>query len=152
MRREKVEGQQKGAGGMGFVPYLYFQGNCAEALNWYAGIFGGTVSLLRYKDAPELPPEMTGSDLVVNGVLDVGGAVLMASDFPPGMDGRPQAAVSVSYAADSDAEGEALFERLSEGGTLAFRWNTTYWARGAVGMVRDRFGTHWVISGPQRPF
>lgn len=120
MRREKVEGQQKGAGGMGFVPYLYFQGNCAEALDWYAGIFGGTVSLLRYKDAPDLPPEMAGSELVVNGVLDVDGAVLMASDFPPGMDGRPQTAVSVSYAAATDAEGEALFERLSEGGRWFF--------------------------------
>lgn len=134
---------------MGFEPYIHFQGTCAEALGWYAEIFGGKVHLMRYREAPDMPPEMAASDLIMHGEMVVNGKRLMASDYPPGMDGAKQLSVSVSYAIDDEPAGRELFEKLSEGGTLIMAWQPTFWAEG-FGMVRDRFGTHWMISGPAK--
>ena len=72
---------------MSFIPYLHFDGTCAEAMQFYADLFGATeVQILRYTDAPEtegLPP----SDRVMYSHIMLGDACLMASDQPPACPG-----------------------------------------------------------------
>lgn len=53
-----------------FDPYIHFQGNCAEAMAFYAGVFGGRLVLSRYWDMPDAPAGMAGSDLVLHSVLN----------------------------------------------------------------------------------
>lgn len=134
---------------MSFDPYIHFQGNCRAALSAYQAIFGGDLSIMTYAEAPDAPDAMKGSDLVMHATLALGGRSLMASDFPPGMAGDPQAGVSISHEAAGVAEGRAIFDRLSEGGTVLMDFGPTFWSDG-FGMLKDRFGTHWMISAPWR--
>ena len=135
---------------MAFDPYLHFQGNCTEAMQWYAGLFGGELFIMRFNEAPDMPPEMAGSDKVMHAALKVNGRMLMASDYPPGMAGEPQNAVSISHSAPSFADGKLLFDKLVDGGTVDMAYEQTFWADG-FGMLRDKFGTHWMVSGPDKP-
>ena len=130
---------------MGPLPYLHFQGTCAEALGFYAEIFGAPPPMLmRYSEAPE-DAGMPRSDRVMHGELILGDGKLMASDFPEGIEGDPQKAVSVMYPAPDVETGRRLFERLGDGGDEIMSYGPTFWSQG-FGMVRDRFGTHWMIS------
>lgn len=135
-------------GVMSFDPYLHFQGNCAEAMAFYAKVFGTEVAfMMRYRDMPEAVGPMAESDLVMHAALSVNGRVLMASDFPPGMAGDPQQAVSVSHSEPDFDSGRRIFEALLEGGDEIMAYQPTFWAQG-FGMLKDRFGTHWMVSGP----
>jgi PhnB protein len=134
---------------MSFDPYIHFQGNARAALETYARIFGGTVEISTYAEAPDPPPEMRGSDLVMHGTLRLGERNLMASDFPPGMGGDPQQAVSISHEAASEVKARQVFDALAEGGEVVMAYQPTFWSDG-FGMVKDRFGTHWMISSPWR--
>ncbi len=130
---------------MSFVPYIHFRGNCAEAMNFYAEIFGTeTPVIMRYRDAPaseEVPP----SDRVMHAEIVLGNGKLMASDFPEGMPGDPQQAVSIMHPVSDPEAGQRLFDRFAEGGKIIMPFGPTFWSRG-FGMVRDRFGTHWMIA------
>lgn len=133
---------------MSFDPYLHFPGTCAEALAFYADLFGGRVELMRYADAPDMPPELAGSDRIMHGSVYVGDRALMASDYPPGMAGDAQAAVSIMHETPDLARAKVIFDRLAnEGGAVIMPFEATFWSPG-FGMVKDRFGTHWMISGP----
>ena len=71
--------------------------------------------------------------------------VLMASDYPPGMAAEAQAAVSLMTVADTVAEGQRLFNALSDHGHVVQDYGPSFFSRG-FGMVTDRYGTHWMIS------
>lgn len=101
---------------MTFDPYLHFQGNARAALEAYREIFGGTVEITTFAEMPEAPAEMRASDGVMHGTLRTDGGSLMASDFPPGMAGDPQKAVSISHEAASAAEARRIFDALAQGG------------------------------------
>ena len=126
-------------------PYIHFQGNCAEALAAYAEIFGGTgLQIMRYADAPGLPDEMK-SDRVIHGQLTIDDGTLMASDYPAGMEGDPQKAVSVMQSAPDVDTARRWFDRLADGGEVVQSFAPSFFSPG-FGMVKDRFGTHWMIS------
>jgi PhnB protein len=131
---------------MATMPYIHFQGRCAEALAFYAEALGGTdLSMMRYDEGPDVPAEWKGTDRVMHGQLRLGEDLLMASDFPPGMEGDPQRAFSVMQTfADPDST-RAAFDRLREGGDVIQDFGPTFFSRG-FGMLRDRFGTHWILS------
>lgn len=135
---------------MATAPYLHFQGTCAEALAFYAHVFGGTVTMMPYAEMPGAPAEWAGSAHVMHGQVTMPGGILMASDFPPGFEGDPQKAVSVMQTIPELGTARAAFERLlGEGGDLIDDFKETFFAEG-FGMVRDRFGTHWIISTEPR--
>jgi PhnB protein len=134
---------------MSFDPYLHFQGNCRAAMEAYRELFGGTLEISTFGEMPDAPPELQGSDLVMHSTLRVGDRNLMASDFPPGEAGDPQQAVTISHEAGSDAEARRLFAALSKGGAVLMDYQPTFWSDGFA-MLKDRFGTHWMISAPWR--
>ncbi|UWQ19998.1 VOC family protein [Jannaschia sp. W003] len=130
------------------TPYLHFRGTCAEAFRFYEGVFGGTLSLQRYGDAPEPLPFAGPEDAarVLHAELRGEGWTLMGSDFTFAVEGDPQKAVSIARTVADLATGAALFEALeADGGAPAVPWGPTFFAPG-FGMVRDRFGTHWMIT------
>lgn len=134
---------------MAFDPYLHFQGNCREAMQTYAEVFGGALQLMTYGEAPGATPEGPGADRIMHSTLIVGARSLMASDFPPGMDGEPQQSVSISHEAADEATALGVFDALAAGGAVIMPFSPTFWSDG-FGMVKDRFGTHWMISSPWR--
>ncbi len=134
---------------MSFDPYLHFGGDCRAAMTAYRAVFGGDLQMSTYAEAPDAPPSMKGSDLIMHAALTVGDRMLLASDFPPGMPAEAQAAVTISHIAPSEAEGRRLFDLLVAGGTTVMPYAPTFWSDG-FGMLKDRFGTHWMVSAPWR--
>jgi len=128
------------------LPYIHFQGQCAEALAFYAQVFGGTnLQIMRYADGPDAPPEWKASSHVMHGQVTLYDGTLMASDYPPGLEGDPQKGFSVMQSAPDVATARGVFDQLMEGGAVIQPFGPTFFSPG-FGMVRDRFGTHWIIS------
>lgn len=134
---------------MSFDPYIHFQGNCRAAMAAYQALFGGRLEVMGYDLAPDATDEMKASALVMHSALHLDGRMLLASDFPPGHTGEPQAAVTISHIAPTDAEARRVFAALAEGGAVIMDYQPTFWSDG-FGMLKDRFGTHWMISAPWR--
>lgn len=128
------------------MPCVHFQGNCAAALTFYAEVFGGTdLQMMRYADGPEAAPAWKDSDRIMHGQVTIYDGTIMASDYPPGVEGAAQAGVSVMQTAPDVATGRKVLDRLCEGGAVIEPYAATSFSPG-FGMVKDRFGTHWIIS------
>lgn len=128
------------------MPYIHFQGHCAEALSFYADVFAAPdLSMMRYADAPDMDDTMRDPTRIIHGQLTLPDGVLMASDYPPGVTGDPQAGVSIMTMADTVAEGQRVFTALSDGGAVIQDFGSTFFSRG-FGMLKDRYGTHWIVS------
>ena len=127
------------------LPYIHFQGRCAEALAFYAEVFGGSgLELTRYDDSPEAHEAWKGSGRVMHGQITLPDGLMMGSDFPPGTEGDPQKAVSAMQSMPDTASARSAFDRLLEGGDVILPFGPNFFSPG-FGMVRDRFGTHWMI-------
>ena len=129
-------------------PYLFFDGRCEEAIEFYRKTLGADVDMLmRWKDAPESPPEGAippGSDnKVMHAKLRIGDTAVMASDGR--CSGAPQfQGFALSVGASSDAEAKKLFDALSAGGQVQMPLGKTFFAS-SFGMVADKFGVSWMV-------
>jgi PhnB protein len=116
---------------------------------FYAEVFGGTdLSLMRYGDNPMEGME-TMADRIMHSDLKIDGALLMAADSPMGQDQAP-GNVSVMHDPADVESGKRKFDRLAEGGEVTMPFQKTFWSPG-FGMVRDRFGIHWMFSTQPSP-
>ena len=129
-------------------PYLFFDGRCEEALEFYRAALGAEVTMLmRFKENPEpMPPDMCppgSDDKVMHASFTIGETTLMASD---GMNkGSPVfQGFSLSLSVPSDAEAQRLFTALSAGGKVQMPLGRTFYAS-SFGMVADHFGVSWMI-------
>ncbi|KPF70162.1 3-demethylubiquinone-9 3-methyltransferase [Bosea sp. AAP35] len=132
---------------MKIAPYLMFDGNCREAFTAYEMILGGRIeAMMDHRGTPvegHVPPEWL--DKILHACLELDGQMLMASDAPPARSDGPMRSVSVSVSVPEVAEAERIFAALSEGATIQMPLEETFWAP-RFGMLRDRFGTNWMIS------
>ena len=138
---------------MSFDPYLHFQGRCREAFEFYRQVFGGTLEMMPYSANPDWPadaPEaLRRSDHILHACLTLpDGRMLMGSDFPETMEGERQQAVSILHVAPDLPRAQEVFFRLEgRGGEVISAFQPTFFSTG-FGMVKDRFGTQWMVSGP----
>ena len=129
--------------------YLFFNGRCEEAIEFYKRALGAEVlMLMRNKESPEpSPPGMLppGSEnKVMHATIRVGSSNLMLSDGR--CDGNPVFnGFSLSLNAASVAEAERLFAALADGGAVQMPLAKTFWSP-RFGMVADRFGVGWMVS------
>jgi PhnB protein len=129
-------------------PYLFFDGRCEEAIEFYRRTLGAEVTmLLRYKDSPEpvqpgmIPPG--AENKVMHSNFRVGETDIMASDGH--CLGKPSfQGFSLSVAAKSDADADRLFAALADGGQVQMPLGKTFFAS-RFGMVADRFGVGWMV-------
>jgi PhnB protein len=133
---------------MTIEPYLFFNGHCQEAIEFYQNALGAEVSMLmRYKDSPEPPPPgmvPAGWDnKIMHSHLRVGNANIMASDG--GSEGLNFQGFSLSLAVANEAEAKRVFEALSDGGQVRMPLTKTFWSP-CFGMVADRFGVGWMVT------
>ena len=132
---------------MRIEPYLFFEGRCEEALEFYRKAVGAKVdALIRYKDSPEPPPPGTPApppEKVMHALVRIGDATLMASDGNCGGTSRFQG-FSLTLNAKDDAEAQRLFAGLGEGGKISMPLSPTFFAS-SFGMLTDRFGMGWMV-------
>jgi len=134
---------------MSVNPYIFFNGQCAEAFKYYARIAGGIIeTMMPHGGTPaesHVPPEW--KDKIMHARMTIGGGVLMASDAPPGHYNKPQG-FSVSLQAKTVAEGERIFNALADGGKVNMPFQKTFWSPG-FGMLVDRYDIPWMINCEQ---
>ena len=129
-------------------PYLFFDGRCEEAVEFYRSTLGAEVAMLmRFKDSPEahepgmVPPG--AGDKVMHASLRIGETTVLASDGR--CEGRPSfQGFSLSLTVPDDPEAERLFAALADGGQVQMPLTKTFFAS-RFGMVADRFGVSWMI-------
>ena len=130
-------------------PYLNFNGNARQALEFYRSVFGGNLTLSTFADlgAAGTPD----ADRIMHGQLETeAGYTIMAADVTSDMEFHPMAGASVSLSGD---DGEALhgyWEQLSANGTTTMPLAKQAWGD-EFGMCVDSFGVPWLvnISAPQ---
>jgi PhnB protein len=130
--------------------YLFFSGNCAEALEFYKTALGAEIEMMmRYDEAPEPPPPgrlAPGFERkVMHASFRVGATRIMASDGC-GPDGEFNG-FSLSLSIADEAGAEKYFAALAEGGKVTMPLGPTFWSP-RFGMVEDKFGIGWMVSVP----
>lgn len=127
-------------------PYLFFNGNCREALTFYQKHIGGELQVMTYGEIPggQYPPGL--EHYVMHGALTQGSLMFMASDS---MDQEQRiqfgSSVQLTLSVDTLADAERLFNALGAGGKVDMPLEETFWAK-RFGAVTDRFGIKWMIN------
>jgi PhnB protein len=131
--------------------YLFFDGRCEEALEFYRRALGAeTTMLMRFKDSPEPPPPgcaPSSDNKVMHSSFRIGDTTIMASDGramgKPNFDG-----FSLSLSVANEAEADRRFNALADGGEVIMPLGKTFFSP-RFGMVTDRFGVKWMVIMPQ---
>lgn len=129
-------------------PYLFFDGRCEEALEFYRKALGAEVTaLIRNKESPEPPPPgmlpPDSENKVLHSNLRIGETMVMASDG--NCRGKPSfQGFSLSLTAPNQAEAKRMFTALADGGQVQMPLTKTFFSP-CFGMVADRFGVAWMI-------
>jgi PhnB protein len=132
---------------MPVTPYLFFDGRCEEAIEFYKKAVGAKVDMLmRFKDAPVQKSDMCApgsEEKIMHSCLNIGGTAVMASDGRA--QGKPEfKGFCLSVEAKSEAEADRMFGALADGGKVEMPLAKTFFAK-RFGMVADRFGVGWMI-------
>ena len=133
---------------MPIVPYLFFNGCCEEAIEFYEKALGAEdLMLMRYKESPEPPPPgmvPAGWDnKIMHTNLRIGNATLMASDGCS--EGLNFQGFSLSLTVASETAAQRAFAALADGGEVRMPLTKTFWSP-CFGMLADRFGVGWMVS------
>ena len=127
--------------------YLFFDGKCQEALDYYVSALGAKVEMaMKFKDSPAPPDQKmapVSGDNIMHASFRIGDTVVMASDgFGKGKPTFQGFALSLSVA--SDAEADRKFSALAKGGRIDAPLSKTFFSSN-FGMVADRFGVPWMV-------
>jgi PhnB protein len=126
-------------------PYLFFDGRCAEAIDFYKQAVGAEIAMLmRWKDAPDKSMCTEANvDKVMHSSMRIGEATVMMSDGRN--TGRPEfKGFALSLLPSSPAEAEKLFNALAAGGSVTMPLGKTFFSP-SFGMLADKFGVSWMI-------
>ncbi len=127
-------------------PYLHFNGNAEEALEYYRTALGGDVEIMRWKGSPaecHAPPEW--GNKVLHGALRSPLGVIMASDGSPQNAAKPGDNVSITIQVDNEAQADAIFAKLSDGGQISMALDKTFFSD-KFGITVDKFGIGWMVN------
>jgi len=128
---------------------LTFNGQCEAAFKFYEQCLGGKiVTMLTYRNSP-MAKQVSSEwlDKILHTTLNVDDTVLMGCDTPP-EHFQEAKGISVVIGIAEPANAERIFHALAEGGIVQMPIQQTFWAV-RFGMLRDRFGTPWMINCEQ---
>jgi PhnB protein len=131
-------------------PYLFFSGNCEDALNFYQSIFGGEiVEVSRFKDMPsDVREESTiGSEhdnRIMHATFKSPSLNFMASDGRPGKQ-YGEGPISLCIGTSDASEAQRLFDSLAQGGNVEMPLADSFWGA-KFGMLTDKFGIDWMVN------
>jgi PhnB protein len=130
---------------MQLIPYVIFQGNCEEALNFYAKALGGAIGQIsRYGDIPGGDTHGQDPNWIMHTQFSFDGNILfMASDGPN--DAKDSGMVSLSLNFKDAGSIQNVFSKLSDGGTVTMPLQDTFWGA-TFGMLKDKYGIKWMLN------
>jgi PhnB protein len=130
---------------MKLYTYLNYGGNCRQAFEFYAEHLGGTItSLTTHGELPgssEIPPEWR--DAVLHARIEIGETIVLGADIPPDRF-QPMRSAYLTLMLDSVDEAERIHALLADGGQIFMPMAETFFAH-RFSMLRDRFGTSWML-------
>jgi PhnB protein len=128
-------------------PYISFQGNAREAMEFYESVFGGKLELTTFKEGGMPATPETENHIMHAMLVSDGGLTLMGSDAPEvgGYTYQKGTNISISLSGDNEAELTGYFEKLSAGGEVAEPLVKAPWGD-TFGMVTDKFGIFWMVN------
>jgi PhnB protein len=136
---------------MKLLTYLNYGGNCRQAFEFYAAHLGGRItSLVTHGEMPgagDVPPDRR--DAVLHARIDLGGTTILGADVPADRF-QPMRSAYLSLLLDSSEEAERVYALLSEGGQIFMPMEETFFAH-RFAMLRDRFGTSWMLLHERAP-
>lgn len=125
-------------------PYISFDGNARDALEFYKEVFGGTLTMSTFGDLGA--DHGDDADKIMHGMLETdAGYTLMAADTPPGTEHRPGDNITVSLSGDDAAELRRYWESLSADGNVTVALEKQMWGD-EFGSCVDRFGISWLVN------
>jgi PhnB protein len=126
--------------------YLYFTGNCHQAMEFYKSIFGGELTMQTFGEIPgDKPAEMANmNDKIMHARLTGGLISFMASD---GTRQEPysQGRISLSLGGSDEEKLREIFDRLAEGGKVTSPLKKEFWGD-IFGSLTDQFGIDWMVN------
>lgn len=135
---------------MKVIPYLNFDGRCADALAFYEKCLGGKTRMkMTWGESPMGAKMPQWKDKIIHATFVLDGQEIGAADSPPEYYQKPQG-LSVTLNIDAPAEAERVFQALSENGKVSMPIQETFWAR-RFGMCTDQFGIPWMINCGKQP-
>ncbi len=132
--------------------YLFFDGTCAEAMRFYERTLGGKIEMMMTHAQSPMGAQASAANAnrILHARLVIDGHALMASDAMAGEPYGGMKGFKLSLGYRTVAEARKAFDALAAGGKVDMPMEKTFWAE-AFGMVVDRFGTPWMVSGPAVP-
>ena len=122
--------------------YVNYHGTCEEAFRFYEQHLGGRITgIVRHGEQPNPNVTADWQEKVLHARIEIGGTVLMGADIPKA---EPMRSAYLSLSLDSDGEAERVYALLSEGGQVFMKMEQTPFAS-RFAMLRDRFGTSWML-------
>ncbi len=130
--------------------YLNYPGTCLEAFRFYEAHLGAKLLMVtKHGDMPgsesRLPPNW--HDKVLHARLELGGMILRGADIP---NAEPMRSAYVTLVCDSPEEAERAYALLTDGGQVFMKMEETFFAT-RFAMLRDRFGTSWMLLNEREP-
>ncbi len=127
------------------VPYLFFDGTCAEAMTEYARILNGhDLNIMYWEQAPEGVVPETAQKKVMHAGVTLETGRLFASDYPEGIESEVGRSPSLCVTPKTLERSQEIFDALSQGAKVQFPLGPNFFSPGYADLI-DRFGTHWMI-------
>ena len=125
--------------------YLFFNGNCEEAMNFYRDTLGGTIDFIqRYGDSP-MPGSEANKNRIMHGSMTIMGSVVMFSDADEKKNVQFGDNFSMSINCKSEGDVDKYLDALATGGTMVMPADDTFWGA-RFGMCTDKFGVNWMLN------
>lgn len=126
-------------------PYIGFDGEAREAMEFYRSVFGGELTLNTYGESG-MSDDPAQAEKIMHSMLDAGtGLVIMGSDAPPGMPRDEGSRITVSLSGDDEATLQGYWDGLVQGGSVTVPLETAPWGD-SFGMCTDRYGVAWMVN------
>jgi len=124
--------------------YLNYGGNCEQAFRFYEEHLGARVTeITRHGDVPNADAPESWKNAILHARIDIGDTVVMGADIPPDRF-KPMRSAYLTLMLDSDEEADRIYALLSDGGEIFMKMESTFFAS-RFAMLRDRFGTSWML-------
>lgn len=134
---------------MSVKTYINFNGNCSEAVNFYAEVFGSEKpQVMLFGDMPSkegTPLTEKEKNLVLHAEVKIKDTSIMFSDILPGMSLVVGNNISLVINSSDIDEIKVIFNKLKVGGTVVMELQETFWSK-CYGFVIDKFGIGWQFS------
>jgi len=126
-------------------PYLHFDGDAEEALNFYKDALGGEIIMIsRYGDSP-MPSDEDWKNKLMHSRLVFDGNLIMISDAFKGNIAKKEGNVQLSVEVESIDRINEVFAKMAEGGKVTMELQDTFWGA-RFGMLKDKFGVDWMFN------